>query len=58
LSRGSGAGDLHTALGEGTTFVLSWPASATSSRPADADADADAGRLARAGACPRQTVMM
>ncbi|MBW4041052.1 MAG: hypothetical protein HIU86_02845 [Acidobacteria bacterium] len=29
MSRVSGAVDLHTALGEGTEFVLSWPASAT-----------------------------
>jgi signal transduction histidine kinase len=39
MSRVSGAVDLHTALGEGTMFVLSWPASATA--PAQADAHAD-----------------
>ena len=40
MSRVSGAVDLHTALGEGTMFVLSWPASANS--PATADADDEA----------------
>jgi signal transduction histidine kinase len=37
MSRVSGAVDLHTALGEGTTFILSWPASATAAAEAPAD---------------------
>jgi signal transduction histidine kinase len=38
MSRVSGAVDLHTALGEGTEFVLSWPASATAATaPAEDD---------------------
>ncbi|GAA2749889.1 sensor histidine kinase [Amnibacterium kyonggiense] len=40
MSRVSGAVDLRTALGEGTTFVLSWPAGA--SAPAQAPADGEA----------------
>jgi signal transduction histidine kinase len=40
MSRVSGAVDLRTALGEGTTFVLSWPAGA--STPAAATADDEA----------------
>ncbi|MGT2425326.1 sensor histidine kinase [Amnibacterium kyonggiense] len=40
MSRVSGAVDLRTALGEGTTFVLSWPAGAAA--PAKAPADDEA----------------
>jgi signal transduction histidine kinase len=37
MSRVSGAVDLHTALGEGTEFILSWPASATAPSITDVD---------------------
>jgi signal transduction histidine kinase len=40
MSRVSGAVDLHTALGEGTEFVLSWPASATAPAVSDAEDEA------------------
>jgi signal transduction histidine kinase len=36
MSRVNGAVDLRTAIGEGTEFVLSWPASASAPAPADA----------------------
>jgi signal transduction histidine kinase len=40
MSRVSGAVDLDTAPGEGTTFILSWPAGAAA--PADADLEDEA----------------
>jgi signal transduction histidine kinase len=39
MNRVSGAVDLRTELGRGTTFVLSWPASASSPAPAPAVVD-------------------
>jgi len=44
MNRVSGAVDLRTELGQGTTFVLSWPASATT--PATAAVDDDEAVLA------------
>jgi two-component sensor histidine kinase len=40
MSRVSGAVDLHTALGEGTVFVLSWPAAPKAASPEPVDDEA------------------